>query len=608
MRLGITRRCALPAALLCMLVLAACGGNGGAAGPAVDPPTNLTYADPNPTYRTDAPIAANNPSTQGGAPTAFSVAPALPAGLALNPATGVISGTPLVAAAPTPYTFSAANAGGATNLVVTLEVEWATFKSIEPHTGHTDADLRHFLKRTNFGYEVGRHTEITSNGFDTYLDGILDMTPNVALEDAARQAHLVDPGDPNGEEPTQADLAQWHIYLIQNNPNAFQEVLCMHWHDHFAASTSVLDGFNSRFFVDQINLWRHSGAGNLRQLLIDMARDAAMLIWLNGIDNVASTPNENFSREYFELYCFGVGNGYTEGDIQEAARALTGYRYQFNVNTQLVEVKFNPFFHDATDKTVLGTLIQGQNSTDDYEALVDITLAQLDPANNIPRAALWIARQTLRRFVMDAPDDALVEQLATVLAANWDLTEMLRTMFRSEAFFSSAAKAGFVKTPVEHVMGFIRSTQITWAPETLDFFFTFMGNRPTQPPTVDGWPEGKSWLSAQGMVDRGNTLRFLISDRQYQTDNGVDLAQLLAPPTPPATKPTAEEVLDFLANRLSVTLAPTEHTQMLDYMNTDRLGGVVVPDPFDADNLVHLDQRVRGVLYMLGQHPSYVLR
>ncbi len=593
---------------LLALMLAACGGGGGAAGPTPDAPTNLSYDDANPTYRTDAPIVPNSPSTLGGTPTSYTVNPPLPAGLVLNPATGVVSGSPSSAAPAAPYTLTAANAGGSTDTVVTIEVKWATFKSIEPHAGHTDDDIRHFLKRTNFGYEVDKHAEITSNGFDTYLDGILDMTPNAALENAARQAYLVDLDDPNGEAPTQADLARWLIYLIQNNPNAFQEVLGMHWHDHFAASSSVLDGFNSRFFVDHINLWRHAGAGDLRQLLIDMARDPAMLVWLNGIDNIALEPNENFAREYFELYCFGVGNGYTENDIQEAARALTGYRYQFNPNTQLVDVIFNPFFHDTTDKTVLGTVIPGQSLTDDYEALVDITLAELDPVSGVPRAALWITRQTLRRFVMDAPSAVLVEQLAAVLAANWDLTEMLRTMLRSEAFFSTVAKTGFVKTPVEHLMGFIRSTKITWDPATMDFFFTFMGNRPTQPPTVDGWPEGTQWLSAQGMVDRANALRFLISDRNHQTTNNVDLTQLIAPPTPPATKPTAEEVLDFLANRLSVTLAPSERTQMLDYMNTDLVGGNVVPDPFDADDVVHLDQRMRGVLYMLGQHPSYVLR
>jgi hypothetical protein len=131
-----------------------------------------------------------------------------------------------------------------------------------------------------------------------------------------------------------------------------------------------------------------------------------------------------------------------------------------------------------------------------------------------------------------------------------------------------------------------------------------MHQRPTQPPDVNGWPRGTLWLSAQGMIERANFLRRCIVSRDLQSGVGISVADLL-----PAGRPTAEEVVDRLAWLLRVTLSPDERATCVTYLDTIRQAdGQTVASPFDPTDNRHLEERVRGLLYILGQHPSYLIR
>ena len=146
---------------------------------------------------------------------------------------------------------------------------------------------------------------------------MVQYADTTALETTAA-GHLVNTTDPVGLEgqfPSQQQVARYWLHLMINNPNPFQEVLAFFWHDHFASSTINLEGSATRWMVDQVNLWRKKGNGNLRQLLLDMSRDSVMLFFLDGVLNTKSAPNENFAREFWELFTLGVDNGYTQADI-----------------------------------------------------------------------------------------------------------------------------------------------------------------------------------------------------------------------------------------------------------------------------------------------------
>jgi hypothetical protein len=217
----------------------------------------------------------------------------------------------------------------------------------------------------------------------------------------------------------------------------------------------------------------------------------------------------------------------------------------------------------------------------------------------------WFARRLLQYFCYADPPAERIDEVADLIrASNWEIAPVLQALFVSEAFYSEKAKEGFVKSPVEFAAGFIRSTGLVIQTRDLDRSLTALAQRPTQPPNVNGWPSGTLWLSAQGMVERANLVQRCITARTYQQGLGIDPADLLPPGTP-----SSSEVVDALAALLDVPLSPTEHTEYATYLDTQRLSnGTVVPDPFDPTNPTDIDERVRGLLYVLSQHPEYAVR
>lgn len=586
----------------------ACGGGGA---PPVDPnvPQDLAYDAPSYTVRTDDPVTPNTPTWTGGTPTSFSCVPDLPAGLVINPTSGIISGTPTEATPSQVHTITASNESGQDTANITIEVLWAEAKSILPKANLTDDDIRHFLDRTHFGFSDGHYAQIQTQGMSAYVGAMTALPPQTQMETDARNTYLVDDDDPNAMFPSHQDLINWWAYMQVVNPNPFQEVVGLHWHDHFATSSEVLEGSNVYYMIGHVNLLRHMGTGNLRTFLTAIARDWAMLEWLDGVRNNGADgqePNENFGREWFELFCLGVDNGYTQTDIVEAARAFTGYRARYNNTTGQSYVEFSAARHDGGSKTVLGVTIPAQDTTDDYQAMTDLTLALQDPVSGHSRCARWIVRSIVRRFAMHDPSEELINQLAGVLeGAGWELKPVFDTLFLSEAFYSAQAKEGFVKSPIEHLVGFQRSTQLYGDPNQVTRRAVLLGNTATQPPTVDGWPEDEGWLSAQALVDRANVVKYLIRDAKTIQDGlNIDVADLLPPGLP-----TSLEVVDSLALRLHLDLTTAERNELATYLDTDRLGnGTIVSSPFDANNSTHIDQRVRGLLYMMALHPTYMTR
>ena len=463
--------------------------------------------------------------------------------------------------------------------------------SLTPMASYSEADLRHFLMRTHFGVKASELAAVQQMGLPAYVAQMLQLPPigSTPVEQAADQL-LLDPTAPPSQQdsfPTQGQCAQWWEYMLQRTTTPFQEVVALFWHDHFAASTAGLELNQTWWTKGHVNLWRGRGTGNLKDLCLAMARDPLMLFFLDGVRNAKFSPNENFGREYWELFTLGADNGYVQADIVEAARAWTGYRERGNLATGQSEVVFDPIlFHDPNDKTIFGVLIPGQNVDDDFQAMVDITFAQRP-------VETFIVRKILEAFCYDAPPQSVVDQLGALLRqSNWELAPVFTTLFLAEAFYSPEAKAGFVKGPVEMAIGFIRSTGIL-APErsVLDGRLNVLGQRPTQPPTVNGWPVGNAWLSSSGMVDRANLVNAVLSQRAFQQTQGFQLASLLPPPPV-----TTGGVVDHLASTLNLALTPAERAAYVTYLDTTGSG---TPSPFNPANPTHVDLRLRGLLYAL---------
>ncbi len=585
------------------LVLAACGGggSGGGGGPPPVAPASLHYAVSVASYETQAAIVPNTPSSAGGAVDSYTIDPPLPAGLQCGATTGVISGTPVILAAARSYTVTATNAAGSTDTTITLSVVPGSesLTAMDP-AAMTDADIRHFLGRTWFGGTKADFDACKARSVPVFVDDMTTFTTDASLESAA-DALLVHDADPiglAGKFPSFFDLAKRSVYLLLHNRNPFQEVLGLFWHDHFATASVGLDGSSYYWMKAHMDLWRVRGNGDLRTLLVEMARDWVMLLWLNGLESTQHLPNENFAREFWELFTLGVDNGYSQADITTGARAWTGYRRRYDVPTGsgLSVVEFDAARHDPTPKSLFGQTIAGQSGHDDFADVVDITLAQRPVAE-------FVCKKLFEHFCYPSPSDAVVRELArTLRESGYDLKVIVRRMLKSEAFFSARSRAGQVKSPIEYAIGLIRSTGLEVPLETLTYLLYATGHVPTYPPDVGGWPTNLGWLSAQAMLDRANIALDVIQERPYQANLGIDLTELL-----PAGTPDSGQVVDALATLLNVTLSSADRAVATGYLDVQPLaGGTTAPDPFDVTTDV--DDRVRGLIYILAQHPTYQVR
>jgi len=460
----------------------------------------------------------------------------------------------------------------------------------------TEDDKIHFLRRTHFAFRQKDLDQLNQMGFQAYLDWMLSPTINAQLEADALAATVADP-----DYPTPAELSRWWLYMMVNNPNPFQEVLAMFWHDHFAASTEVLPAEARWWGFSHINLWRNNGLIALPSLLHAMSIDWLMLEWLDGVRSTANSPNENFAREFWELFTLGADNGYTQNDIIEASKCFTGFRTTIVQNRagqgrdQLVVV-FNAGRHNNSTKYFFDKFVS-PNGAQEYLDVVNLTLAERP-------AAAYICYKVWLHFIHTDPPPPLLFKMADHLQENnYSLKELFRMVLSCNEFFSDKAKAGLIKAPVEHVVGFLRGTglEVTW--QTMDVNLVNMGQRPSQPPTVNGWPGGDAWLSSQGLLERVNFLRDVIVYRRA-TGPQIDMATLIDP-----LQTTDTEVVDQLAWRLQVKLTTAQRDECIDYLNSDRqANGTIISQPWDINDAVQRDKKIRGLLYILGQHPTYAIR
>lgn len=470
-------------------------------------------------------------------------------------------------------------------------------ENLAAHNSLSEADKIHFLRRTHFGFVPAELQRLNQMGLGPYLDWMLDLQTQPQLEADALAATVVDP-----DFPGEAEIARWWIYLMTHNQNPFQEVLALFWHDHFAASQNILAAEARYWAFDHLNLWRLNGTANLVDLLHKMNLDWLMLEWLDGVRSTRFAPNENFAREFWELFTLGADNGYTQAEIVEASKCFTGFRTRLEVDAagpgrdQLV-IEWVPNRHDNNAKTIFGQTVSG-NGIGEYRDMVTHTL------NNRP-VAEFICRKIWEYFVYLAPSDSLVNSLAARLRGNgYDLKDLLRTIFQSKAFYSAQAKAGIVKNPIEHVIGFQRATGLLVTPTRSDNALNDIGQRPSMPPTVNGWPSGGFWLSSQGMLERANFLRDAVYYRNEAPQAGYDVGTLIPP-----NMQTAEQVVERFSWLLQVTPTAAQVAEYIDYLNTDRnSGGTILSQPWNINDSVQREKKLRGLLYIMGQHPTYAIR
>lgn len=284
-------------------------------------------------------------------------------------------------------------------------------------------------------------------------------------------------------------LAFWWADRMVRTTRPLEEKMTLFWHGHFATSEEKLRDY--RKIMLQLETLRAGATGNFGDLLVAVAKDPAMLVFLDAAQNVKGAPNENFGREVMELFTMGVGN-YSEDDIREAARAFTGWG-----NDDLTFV-VDPTLHDGGTKTFLG---RTGNFTG--EDILRIILEQ-------PQTAVYIATKLYRFFVREevSPDFAI--QLGALLRdGGYEIAPFLTTVFLSEDFYSEPSLGSHIKSPTELLVSTYRKLGLAALPGIPDphTVSKTLGQVLLYPPTVAGWGQGRSWITPGLLFERGNFAR-----------------------------------------------------------------------------------------------------
>src|SRR5262245_22999535 len=361
----------------------------------------------------------------------------------------------------------------------------------QPYTPTADNpwDLRkvgHVYRRSAFGASWAELQDGLKAGPQALIDHLLKGGGRSPVYDAETEEFLSTAAKKFNAGP---QATAWWLYRMLYSGHPLREKLTLFWHNHFATSDAKV--LNAGYMVGQYELMHRHALGNFGELLQDMSKDPAMMVWLDTVQSKKGQPNENYARELMELFSLGIGN-YTEKDIREAARAFTGW-----------EIKNGKFFNntaqfDATDKTVLGKSGNWMG-----EDIVRICLDQ-------PACSRFIVRKLYRFLISEAdtPPAELIDPLAKQFVNGYEFGKLVETMLRSNLFFSEQANRARIKSPVDYVLGMARALEARIGTQNnavnLTTALENLGQNVFHPPSVKGWDGGQTWLNGQTLLFRQN--------------------------------------------------------------------------------------------------------
>lgn len=301
------------------------------------------------------------------------------------------------------------------------------------------------------------------------------------------------------------EFQRWWISLMLSNTITMREKMVLFWHDHFATEYDKVRIPQYQFLLN--DLFHQYAFGDFKELVKKVTIDLCMLFYLDGIYSTKARPNENYGRELQELFTLGIYDStgkanYTEADIQNVARALTGWYVRSTVNGTVRTYELSSYLdnarHDSTNKT-----FQGQTGNFGLDEILNIIF-------QLPACAEFICRKLYREFVYEIADETIVQQLATIFRnSNYNIKPVLSALFKSAHFFDDANIGSHIVNPMEFIVGIYRSLGVNVTSDIdLRQIFTWgagLGMQLLDPPNVKGWPAYRSWISSSLLPARYGT-------------------------------------------------------------------------------------------------------
>jgi len=455
--------------------------------------------------------------------------------------------------------------------------------------------LEHILRRMGFGASPAELSALAGVSADTLVDRLLNYEPQSTDHDSKiglpeYVGITTQSGRPFSANILINDARQRWLFRMIHSQRPLEEKMALFWHNHFATAYSKIAGAvgqeRATRMMDndpqslpgsmpgQIQTLRQHATGSFPTMLMAMAKDPAMIYWLDSQLNTRTRPQENFGREIMELFSLGIGN-YTEADVYAAARVFTGFNWQIVGDRAMAEnsyyaYQYRPADHDTTAKTFTfaiypdgGKVIPARAAAAGEQDAADLVFALA----RHPATARRLATRLYQFFVNETstPDPSLIDQMANVyLGNNYTIKPMLRTLFYSSQFRNPANFFQHYSWPVEFVVRAIKETG--WNGFSVNSAVTplaNMGQQLYEPPDVNGWALGAEWVSTSSMLTRMNFASTLAANQKF------NLARDAQP-----YRQSPDRVLEYMLARFRTLGFPAASTgAMLDYLRSTAWAG-----------------------------------
>ena len=450
--------------------------------------------------------------------------------------------------------------------------------------------LEHILRRMGFGASPADLALWAGVPIDTVIDRLLNYE-NFSTDHDAKIGSpeyvgiTTSAGNPFSANTLINDARQRWLFRMIHSQRPLEEKMAMFWHNHFATAYSKIAGAvgqeRATRMMDndpsslegspagQIQVLRQFATGSFPGMLLAMAKDPAMVYWLDSQLNTRTRPQENFGREIMELFSLGIGN-YTEADVYASARVFTGFNWQIlgdraSVMTSYYTFQYRAADHDTNAKTFTfaiypdgGKTIPARAAAAGEQDALDLILALA----RHPATAQRLATRLYKFFVNETsePDASLVNAMAqSYLANNYNIKAVLRTLFQSSQFRNPANFFQRYSWPVEYVVRAVKETG--WTGFTVNSAMTpltNMGQQLYEPPDVNGWGTGAEWISTSSMLSRMNFSSTLAANQRF------NLARDAQP-----YRATPDRVLQYMLARFpNIGFTPTATNAMSDYLRS----------------------------------------
>lgn len=447
-----------------------------------------------------------------------------------------------------------------------------------------EANAKHLLARTLFGYTRKDLEFALSLSLEQFIDNHLlaTLTAPAPPNTWVTEDPVPNNGAVNGQRTY--EMQNWWINLMLTEGRSMREKMVLFWHNHFVSEINGGIAYPQYMYI-QNKLFRDNVFGNMVTFTKAVNTDPAMLIYLNGNQNTKDRPNENYSRELLELFTIGIGN-YTEQDIKEGARALTGWRINKLTST------FNANLFDNTNKTYLGQTGNFNNSQ-----IVDIIFSK-------PQTATYLCSKIYKEFLYYKPEDAFVAQMADLFKANnFEIKPVLAFLLKSDHFYDDKFKGVKIKSPVEFIIGILKNFDMS----AYDLNYCNENTRTLQqtlfdPPDVRGWEGQRKWVSTATLAARNSFSDAVVNGKKT---NGQNITFKVNAVNYARTYANSENAVKFVEDVCRFMCNYPVSQQRKDFLLETLLSGTIIANW--STFTPGADTRIQGFLRALMRLPEFQL-